>query len=117
MERFKNWFQKNTVLGFILGIFLGVLLVVGCFTIYETQFASSHEGEKNSGVVTDDSSSTPTPATSDPEQIVVPDSDSSSDLNSDSNDNGELLVHQFQVRRHQHRWLRIRKRIFEVNRI
>ena len=35
MERFKNWFQKNTVLGFILGIFLGVLLVVGCFTIYE----------------------------------------------------------------------------------
>ena len=88
MERFKNWFKKNTVLGFILGIFLGVLLVVGCFTIYETQFASSHEGEKNSGVVTDDSSSTPTPATSDPEQIVVPDSDSSSDLNSGSNDNG-----------------------------
>lgn len=65
-----------------------MLLVVGCFTIYETQFASSHEGEKNSGVVTDDSSSTPTPANSDPEQIVVPDSDSSSDLNSGSNDNG-----------------------------
>lgn len=83
MERFKNWFQKNTVLGFILGIFLGMLLVVGCFTIYETQFASSHEDEKNSSTVTDDTS-TPSPASPDSEQIVVPDSDSSSTGNGGS---------------------------------
>ena len=63
MKRLKEWLQKNTIIGFIIGIFLGVLLVIGCFTIYETQFSKSHESEKESGVtVSDDLIMTPTPS-------------------------------------------------------
>lgn len=91
MEQVKNWFQKNTLFGFVLGVFLGLLLVIGCFTIYKTHFSSSQENEKNSGVVTDDSSSTPLPTNSNPEQIVVPDSDSSNNSHSDFSDNGGTI--------------------------
>lgn len=74
MERLRDWFQKNTMAGFLIGIFLGVLLVVGCFTIYETQFSKSHEIQKESGTNGSEDTSVVSPSPEVTAEIVIPDS-------------------------------------------